>query len=454
MVAVYQPGETIYIGKPRQGVRLGGGGGVAALPTANLLARYIGDDITSLTAGSNRLRIDAWPDASGNGNDIVGNTSAPDITAYNVGGTLTRRYGLNGHSGARFAGHYLTIPNTVSIDRRNFTMIWVQVGWRAGRQLVNNGSAGGAYATVDSTPRMLWNNSHKTQFWIGSGLDTSFRAMDQPHIVGLVGTAGALTVHVNDKTATLAALASGTSTTLAMGNATFTHHGNCIYEMVIYGSSSVDTDAIKAYLKQKYAIGATTWTGRVAFAGDSQTYGTALADPVLDCYPQQCLQLLGGGWHGTNSGYPSTQVSAMITDAPTNLDPYIDATNYTKNVCVLLGGTNDLYFGADAATTITRISDFCAARQLAGWKVVVCTILPRSDGSTPGSFEADRQTVNASIRANWATYADAIADIADDARIGEDNDEQNATYYADLVHMTPAGYAIVAGIVKDAILTV
>ena len=278
--------------------------------------------------------------------------------------------------------------------------------------------------------------------------------MDQPIVYGLIGTAAGLTVYIGDKSYATTAIAAGTSTVAKLSNATYSVDRFCFYEMALYSSSSVDVSAIKAYFANKYALG-NSWYGRVAFAGDSLTHGLdGLQDPVHDCYPYQTLRLLGDGWHGTNSGYTGTQVSAMTTDAPTNLDPYYDATNYTKNVCVLWGGTNDLYFGATAATTISRIQAFCTARKSAGWKVVLCTLTPRSGGSTPGSFEADRQTVNTAIRAMTPTYADAIADIAADSRIGDAGDETNATYYYDLVHMTPVGYAIVAGIVKAAILTV
>lgn len=127
------------------------------------------------------------------------------------------------------------------------------------------------------------------------------------------------------------------------------------------------------------------------------------------------------------------------------------------------GGTNDLYFGASAATTYSRIVTYATARKAAGWRVIILSILPRSAGIPPPTFEADRQTVNAALLADFPTatahtnitrggaYADFLINIGADTTIGEAGDELNTTYYADRVHLTNAGYAIVADYVKKAI---
>jgi lysophospholipase L1-like esterase len=79
--------------------------------------------------------------------------------------------------------------------------------------------------------------------------------------------------------------------------------------------------------------------------------------------------------------------------------------------------------------------------------VVVCTMLPRT------GTDAERAAYNTAIRANWATYADALADPAADARIGDNGDNADLTYYdADAVHLNDAGYAIAAAIIEPQIL--
>jgi lysophospholipase L1-like esterase len=62
-----------------------------------------------------------------------------------------------------------------------------------------------------------------------------------------------------------------------------------------------------------------------------------------------------------------------------------------------------------------------------------------------------RDKIKCIIRAHYNGYADGIADIAADPRLGDADDDLNTRYYTDRIHMTPEGYAIVACIIKDAI---
>jgi lysophospholipase L1-like esterase len=144
-------------------------------------------------------------------------------------------------------------------------------------------------------------------------------------------------------------------------------------------------------------------------------------------------------------------VATMITQDPTTLDPYCTGGNA---YAFCWGGTNDLYFGATGAELIALAQTWLTARKSAGWKVVSFTMTPRSNGPTPATFEEHRQTFNTWLRANWATYAHAIVDLGADARIGDDGDETDLTYYnADRVHMSDAGYAVVAELVAAEMLT-
>jgi hypothetical protein len=70
------------------------------------------------------------------------------------------------------------------------------------------------------------------------------------------------------------------------------------------------------------------------------------------------------------------------------------------------------------------------------------------------TFDTDRLTANDSIRANWRTFADALADVALDTRIDTVGDCSNNTYYYDLTHFNTTGYAIIAEAVKTAILEI
>lgn len=184
---------------------------------------------------------------------------------------------------------------------------------------------------------------------------------------------------------------------------------------------------------------------QIIFDGNSLTWGV-LRDPA-SAFPAQTMALLGKQytWTWRNFGLASQQTTTMVGVAATRVDP-LYRKHVSHNILVAWEITNDLNAGVAAATALTNFTTYCAARRAAGWKVIVLTVLPRTSAS--GTFEADRQTINTSIRANWATYADALADVAADSRIGDSGDQNDTTYYlADAVHTAAAGDAVVAGIV-------
>lgn len=153
----------------------------------------------------------------------------------------------------------------------------------------------------------------------------------------------------------------------------------------------------------------------------------------------------------TNKGVGGQTTAAMIADASTDIDPLFAAAAWV----VCWEGTNDLFFGASAATAYSNLFSYCTSRRAVGFKVCIVTLLPRSDASTPGSFESDRQTVNTSLRMNRLSFADCIADVGGDPRIGDAGDQDDLTYYdGSHVHLNNAGYVIVATSVANAINSV
>lgn len=178
-------------------------------------------------------------------------------------------------------------------------------------------------------------------------------------------------------------------------------------------------------------------------------------------YPSQVAALLGAPLDWRNVAIGGTDVSQMISRAATRVDPLYRTAPQTKpQIVILWGGTNNL---SNATTTYNNIKSYCTARQTVGWKCVILTILPRTQAGISPSFETLRQSVNASLRADFptatgesniwtgASYADYLVDIGSDSTIGDTGDELNTTYYLDKVHLTSAGYAIIADYVKKAI---
>ena len=94
---------------------------------------------------------------------------------------------------------------------------------------------------------------------------------------------------------------------------------------------------------------------------------------------------------------------------------------------------------------------YCLARKATGWKIVVCTMLPRQY-TTSSANETVRQTLNTWVRANYASFADVLCDVGNDPNIGQAQQDANTTYFsADRIHCTPAGYGIVSNYVNAAI---
>lgn len=189
--------------------------------------------------------------------------------------------------------------------------------------------------------------------------------------------------------------------------------------------------------------------GIVTCDGDSITAGGGLTGG--DTYPAQLDALLETSWEVFNvgiNGQTCEQMQSTRDDADYYYNPSVGPT-----VLVCFGGTNDLYFGASATTVQDRIEAYCAASQTVGWKVIVCTLLPRNDFPGTSSIdkathESRRQTVNAWLRSNWATFADALCDIGGNADIGQDGDEEDLTYYqSDKVHPNATGAGVIASLV-------
>jgi hypothetical protein len=186
-------------------------------------------------------------------------------------------------------------------------------------------------------------------------------------------------------------------------------------------------------------------SSHIVFDGDS------LSGPTR--YPSKLVPLLKGPWTTTFTGVPGQSTPAMLANAPQRVDPTWDGEQ-AGNVVMVWAGTNE-GVGLGQAT-YDRLVAYCEARRAVGFKTVVFTVLPRSDpyGLSWGQPWIDgRHLVNDLLRANWASFSDALADVAADPRIGDDGDSEDAQYYADKVHLLPAGDEIVAQIARDALST-
>lgn len=166
---------------------------------------------------------------------------------------------------------------------------------------------------------------------------------------------------------------------------------------------------------------------------------------------------MGGQYAIRNLSVGGQTLVNMQTDASTQIDVLYDPTR-VRNL-VWWGGTNGAY---TAAQKITQLETYYNSRQAIGWRQIEVGMLPRSQSGLPANFEADRQTIRTSRLAQYSiataetnvwkdSNGNFYVDLGGDTAIGDAGDENNTIYYLDKVHLTNAGYAIVADYVKKAI---
>jgi lysophospholipase L1-like esterase len=228
-------------------------------------------------------------------------------------------------------------------------------------------------------------------------------------------------------------------------------------EIIAFNSILTDgqCNQIEQYLMAKYNIRPVipAYNSRVNgfFPGDSMTKGQGATIP----YPTALATALGGGNRLAVSNVAITGTQA-IDWSTAYLGQYLFTVGFSRlntahtNVAHIWLGTNDLYYSVDPATVLVALQKIWAQCRSLGMKVIAYTILSRSNSGTPGTFNTNRATLNAAIRACVGQY-DYLVDVAADATIGPNGAETNTTYFqSDLVHMTNAGLQIVANLTVPA----
>ncbi len=185
-------------------------------------------------------------------------------------------------------------------------------------------------------------------------------------------------------------------------------------------------------------------TSRVLVAeGDSITAGTGVST-----YPYRFGPNANPGLYGVVYATTGSTITTMEGRA-TKVDGIIPPTTTDRTfILSVLIGANDLPTdGGSTASWLTQLAAYLDARRAAGYKVALCTVLPR----TTGSFNTARNEVNAILRTWVGTHADAICDFAANATMGPDAAASNTTYYSDGTHPTAAGQVILETVYRSTI---
>lgn len=220
-----------------------------------------------------------------------------------------------------------------------------------------------------------------------------------------------------------------------------------IYEIVVFNFALSDNQ-MKTMLSAMQAangIRADANSNQIVFIGDSLTAGGPGTPAMSRCYPWQLCQQFGGSFKPLLLAVPGQNISQQQALVTNQVLP-LDRAPFTANVAVVCCGSNDIPQGRTATQVVNDLTSLCNGLRAAGFKVILATPTPRNAAT---SYTADNittlNTVNASLRAGYTAFADALADWASDSRL---SDCTNATYFSDQCHTTDAGDGVKAAIVK------
>jgi lysophospholipase L1-like esterase len=189
----------------------------------------------------------------------------------------------------------------------------------------------------------------------------------------------------------------------------------------------------------------------IVFDGNSLTVGYTVSGEAT--YPAQCQALLSGNVVAINKRQKGLTTTDMTYRAPSTIDSFYGHLR-TRNMVVAWEGSNDLsHTTVSAIGALDHLRTYETARRAAGRAVVLLSVQPRSVDAfgTPANFEASRQQLNSAMRAE-RSWVDGFVDVGADLVIGQANDDENSVYYAVGVHLTQAGYSIVARAVAAELL--
>lgn len=221
-----------------------------------------------------------------------------------------------------------------------------------------------------------------------------------------------------------------------------------VAELMLFSTAHRGTQrhAIERQLSVKWGLG---WSkaANIVFDGDSITQGVG-ASPCFD-YPSQTVVMLDSMldrrvcWenYGKAGQTLFAELPSVRSQAAKLIDPEWSAV-VTPNIYVLMAGTNDAHL-TTPEQLYANMYVTAQERRAAGWKVLLGTLLDRSDNGKPPNFDDFRADFNSRLR-NSDMIADGIIDFDTDPWIGANGASNDPVFFFDKLHLTAVGYARMA----------
>jgi lysophospholipase L1-like esterase len=210
--------------------------------------------------------------------------------------------------------------------------------------------------------------------------------------------------------------------------------------LALYGRALTDAEIVDVYanFRQNSAVDVGLDYNVYVAEGDSITSPAISTGAYPLMYSNNATRRTFGAIRAFAGSTVATLVSrAALVDAV--IPESLDGRKFILSVMI---GRND--FAMDQATWLASLADYLDARRAAGWKVVLCTILP----STISGFNAWRNTLNDTLRTWVGIHCDALCDTAADATMGVDSAASDVALYGDGTHPTAAGQANLEAIIR------
>ena len=191
--------------------------------------------------------------------------------------------------------------------------------------------------------------------------------------------------------------------------------------------------------------------------GNSITQGNSASNANLTAWPPVCRELLISSqaashsekyWLVKNVAISGNTTGQRAAAFNTDVQPQF-STAYGRNIVTFFEVSNDVITNAATLNTaITNVQAYVTQARNSGWEVMLSTVPPTT--TTTNSANIVIPQFNTWLRDNptWSDFP--IVEIANHASL---SNPANTTFYnVDGLHMTDAGYAVVAGLFHDAIV--
>jgi lysophospholipase L1-like esterase len=414
------------------GIGLQYGGGVKPFNPADYGTLDVYFDAITLGLANNAT-VSTWTDLSGNGRNLT--TSAGTLT-YKTSGIGTSKGAVNMPANAKMATaafqQWPSLAGTV-------IMLSTPTASAANKQLI------GTYNQTD--PDWLWYQTNGTAnkgFMGGTFFNGPANAdvVNRPCVQAWRRSGATLTLFERAKRQ------ANTVTNSQQSNVAFflgdVGNGAAaeISALLIYREALTDNQVseIRAKLMQRY-MG--KFPVVVTCCGDSITAGFT---PGATPYPLQMEAKIGFNNIVENQGVSGATIANVVASQCPTADTYATQAYAGRSIFIGFCGTNDINAASSGATAYAAYAAMFAARP--HLKKVAVTMLKRTDFDD--GEETQRQAFNTLVRANWSTFADAIAEPD---LVTELSDPTNVTYFSDGVHLSTAGYDFLSTCIGNAVNT-